>query len=192
MPRPGDDDGPETVRVIPLRPGALDGPPTVPVQAASPRAGVRIRLASIGWGLTLLFVIAAGLFVFTWSATGPHASPDMEIAAWLPGGQVLELAGTMMPSAKARLFVTDGGRRAELAVDALPPLASGRVYQIWFSEPGQPARNGGAFLVDPRGDAVVRVIIPMPLDRVRAIGVTQEPAPGLAAPTGVSLLTWTP
>jgi len=190
--QPSDDDGPETARVIPLRPGAADAPPTVQIRPAPTPPGVRIRLASIGWGLALLFVVASGLFVFTWSATGPHASVEVEAAAWMSGGQVMSLVGTGVRNARARFVVVDGGRRAELAVDGLPPLAAGRVYQVWFAEPGQPSRTGGAFLVDPRGDAIVRVTMPVPLERVRAIAVTQEPAPGVASPTGVNLLNWPP
>ena len=111
--------------------------------------------------------------------------------ARLPGGQIVNLNGTGVPSASARLYVVENGRRAELTADALPPLPAGRVYQLWFSEPNQPPRTGGAFGVDPRGNASVRVTVPTPLERVRAISVTQEPAPGLAAPTGVHLLDWT-
>lgn len=142
--------------------------------------------------MALLFVVASGLFVYAWSATGPHASFEIQVLARLPGGQLLTLRGTGVPSSSARLFVAENGRRAELAVNSLPPLAPGRVYQLWFDEPGQPSRTGGAFGVDQRGDAVVRVVIPTPLERVRAVGITQEPAPGLSSPTGVRMLDWTP
>ena len=152
----------------------------------------RIRLASLGWAAALLFVLASGLFVGAWSATGPHASPTVELQARLPGGRVLRLAGTGVPTAKARLFVVEGGRRAELAVDRLPPPPAGRVYQVWFAEPGEPVKTGGAFTVDARGDAVARVTIPAPLERVRRISVTEEAAPGSANPSGTELLLWTP
>lgn len=167
-------------------------PRPAPTTQAPTRRGIRIKLASIGWGVALLLLIASGLFVVAWSATGPHASPEIQILARLPGGQVLSLRGTTVPSASARLFVAENGRRAELAVDSLPPLPPGRVYQLWFDEPGQPSRTGGAFGVDQRGNAAVRVVIPTPLERVRGIGITQEPAPGLASPTGVRLLDGTP
>lgn len=180
------------VEAVPVQEAGAHGPATIPVRRVPPRRGVRIKLASIGWAAALLFVIASGLFVWVWGATAPHASPEVEILARLPGGQLLPLTGTGAPTASGRLYVVEGGRRAELTVDALPPLNRGRVYQIWFTEPGQPPRTGGAFGVDPRGDAVVQVAIPTPLERVRAISVTQEPAPGSPAPTGLSLLNWTP
>jgi anti-sigma factor RsiW len=168
------------------------GPATLPLQSVPPRRGVRITLASIGWAVALLVVIASGLFFFARSTTGPHASLEVEMLARLPGGQILHLNGTGVPSASARLYVVEDGRRAELTTDALPPLPAGRVYQLWFSEPNQTPRTGGAFGVDPRGDASVRVTVPTPLERVRAISITQEPAPGLASPTGVRLLDWAP
>jgi anti-sigma-K factor RskA len=180
------------VEAAPVREAGDDGPATVPVRRVQPRRGVQIKLASIGWAAALLIVVASGLFVWVWSATGPHASAEIEILARLPGGQLLGLSGTGAPTASGRLYVVEGGRRAELTVDALPPLNRGRVYQLWFTEPGQPARTGGAFGVDPRGDAVVQVTIPTPLERVRAISVTQEPAPGSPAPSGLSLLNWAP
>jgi hypothetical protein len=168
------------------------GPATVPLQTAPARRGVRITLASIGWAVALLVVLASGLFFFARSTTGPHASLEVELLARLPGGQILHLNGSGVPSASARLYVVENGRRADLTADALPPLPAGRVYQLWFSAPNQPTRTGGAFGVDPRGDASVRVTVPTPLERVRAIAVTQEPAPGLASPTGVHLLDWAP
>jgi hypothetical protein len=175
---------------VPLRRAALDPIPATSVQHQ--RRPRRIRLASLGWAAALLFVVAAGLSVGAWSATGPHASLTYEIQARLPGGQILPLAGTGVPAAKARLFVIDGGRSAELAIDRLPPLREGRVYQLWFAEPGEPIRTGGAFRVDPRGDAVARVTISAPLERMRAVAVTEEPAPGSSEPTGPHLLDWPP
>lgn len=186
------DEAPTIVEAAAVPVEGEGGPPTVPVRRVPPRRGLRIKLASIGWAAALLLVVASGLFVYAWSATGPHASPDVEMLARLPGGQLLTLTGTGAPTASARLYVVEGGRRAELTVDGLPPLLPGRVYQLWFAEPGQPVRTGGAFRVDPRGDASVQVTIPTPMERVRAVAVTQEPAPGSGAPTGVHLLDWTP
>ena len=190
---PTEEDGTPTVmQVVPVEEQADDSPPTVPVRRVQPKRGARVNWASIGWAAALTFVLASGLFVGAWSATGPHASLDVQVMARLPGGQVLPLQGTGVPTASARLFVAENGRRAELAVDALPPLPPGRVYQLWFAEPGQPVRTGGVFTVDQHGDAAVRVVIPTPLERVQAVAVTQEPAPGLVSPTGVHLLDWTP
>ena len=183
---------PVTVEVVPVPAETQTVPPVTPMRRVQRQHGLRIKLASLGWAAALLVMLALGAGVWTWGVTGPHASPEMEMLARLPGGQVLDLYGTGVPTASARLFVADNGRRAELAIDALPPLRAGQVYQLWFAEPGQPIRTGGAFLVDARGDTVVQVTIPTPLERVRAVAVTQEPAPGSPGPTGAHLLDWTP
>jgi hypothetical protein len=141
----------------------------------------------------LLLVIAAGLFVGVWSVTGPHASPAVEVQARLPGGHVRTLVGGAgLQTARARLFVYAGGKQAELAVERLPVLPPGRVYQLWFSEPGQPFKAGGTFTVDARGDTVARVTIPAPLEQVRGISITEEPGGGSANPSGAKLLSWVP
>jgi hypothetical protein len=147
-------------------------------------------LASIAWAAALAFVLSVGLLVGAWSATGPHASPVVEIGSRLPGGRILDLAGTGAPAARARLFVVGEGRQAELVADGLPPLPPGRVYQLWFAEPGQPVRTGGTFLVNQQGDAVAPVIIPAPLDRTRAVAITEEAGPSSPQPTGPHLLDW--
>jgi anti-sigma factor RsiW len=152
----------------------------------------RIRLATLSWAAALVFVLAAGIMFGAWSATGPHASPTLEILARLPGGHVLDLTGTGVPTARARLYVTADGRQAELVVAQLPQLQAGRTYQLWFAEPGQPTKTGGAFAVTPRGDAVAQVTIPAALERMRAVAVTEEAAPGSPSPTGPHLLDWAP
>jgi RNA polymerase sigma-70 factor, ECF subfamily len=151
-----------------------------------------VKLASIGWGAALLFVVASGLSVAAWSATGPHLSPDLNVLSRLPGGRIVVLRGTGTPTASARLHSVDSGRRAELSVDGLPPLPGGRVYQVWLTEPGQPARTAGSFLVNRRGDAVIPVSLGGPVERLQAIAVTQEPAPGTTAPTGLRMLEGAP
>jgi anti-sigma-K factor RskA len=162
-----------------------------PVEIAR-RRGTRFRLASLGWAAALLFVIAVGLFVGAWNATGPHPSFEVAVLARLPGGRILPLHGTGVPTASAQLYVVESGRRAELTVSELPPLPQGQVYQLWFAEPDQPVRTGGVFEVGAGGDAAVPVTIPTPLERVRAVAVTREPAPGSVGPTGAHLLDWTP
>jgi anti-sigma factor RsiW len=150
----------------------------------------RFTLASLAAAAALAVVVAIGVMVAAWGITGPHPSPATALLARLPGGQVLPLAGTGVPSASARLFVVNDGQRAELVVENLPPLAPGRVYQLWFAEPGQPVRTGGTFLVNQAGTAATPVTIPLPLERASAVAVTEEPAPGSPGPTGPHLLDW--
>jgi hypothetical protein len=178
----------------PAPPSRVQPIPSAPLPPATsqPPQRPRIRLASIAWAAALAFVLSVGLIVTAWGATGPHASPSVEIGSRLPGGRILSLAGTGAPTARGRLFVVGEGRQAELVTDSLRPLAPGRVYQLWFFESGQPIRTGGTFLVNQQGDAVAPVTIPAPLDRARAIAVTEEAAPSSPQPTGAHLLDWTP
>lgn len=103
-------------------------------------------------------------------------------------GRIVSLVGTGRPGAIARLYVATEVQRGNLAITGLAPLPPDRVYQLWFARPGQPTVTGGAFRVDARGRAVVAVVIPAPLDDVRAIAVTEEPAPASPRPTGPHLL----
>ena len=169
-------------------------PPRRPQQQVAPEPPRKggVKLATIGWGVALLLVVASGLSVAAWSATGPHVSPDLNVLSRLPGGRIVTLRGAGTPTASARLHSVDSGRRSELSVDSLPPLPSGRVYQVWLIEPGQPGRSAGAFFVNRRGDAVVPVNLGGPVERLQAIAITQEPAPGTTAPTGTRVLEGTP
>jgi hypothetical protein len=159
---------------------------------AAPPPRRRVKLISIFWAIALLFVIASGLLVATWSATGPHLSPDLAILARMPGGRIITLRGMGAPNANARLYLVDNGRRAELAVDSMPALPGGRVYQAWVAEAGQPVRGAGSFYVSRKGDAIVPAAVNIPAERIQAIFITQEPAPGTNAPSGPRLLQWAP
>ena len=124
-------------------------------------------------------------------APGPAPGPEVEALSRRPGRLVV-LAGTGQPGASARLFVAvDGG--GHLAISGLTPLPRGRTYQLWFIRTGASAATGGTFRVDARGLAWAKAGVPASLDEVRAIAVTEEPAPGSMSPTGQHLLeatTW--
>lgn len=124
-------------------------------------------------------------------APGPAPGPEVDALSRRPGRLVI-LAGTGQPGASARLFVAvDGG--GHLAISGLTPLPRGRTYQLWFIRSGASAVTGGTFRVDARGLAWAKAGVPASLDEVRAIAVTEEPAPGSVSPTGQHLLeatTW--
>jgi len=124
-------------------------------------------------------------------APGPAPGPEVEALSRRPGRLVI-LAGTGQPRASARLFVAvDGG--GHLAISGLTPLPRERIYQLWFIGAGASAVTGATFGVDAHGLAWVKASVPASLDNVRAIAVTEEPAPGSGSPTGQHLLearTW--
>jgi anti-sigma factor RsiW len=117
---------------------------------------------------------------------GPAPGPEVEALSRRPG-RIVILQGTGTPGASARIFVAvDGG--GHLAVSGLAALPRERTYQLWFVRRDAPAVSGATFQVDPRGRAWAKVTVPTSLDDIRAIAVTEEPAPGSATPTGTHVL----
>lgn len=138
---------------------------------------VAVCAGLLGWNLALHRQLAN------------RAAPvPVEQLARLPDGRVVALIGTGTPGASARLYVAEDGQRGELAIAGLPALPPERVYQLWFARPGAPPVSGGVFRVDVRGAALAVVVIPVALEPARAVAVTEEPAPGSLAPTGLHLL----
>ena len=147
----------------------------------------------------VLGALAASLLVWnvvlqrelTRRAPGPAPGPEVDALSRRPGRLVI-LVGTGQPGASARLFVAvDGG--GHLAISGLSPLPRERTYQLWFIRTGASAVTGGTFGVNARGLAWAKAGVPGSLDEVRAIAVTEEPAPGSVSPTGQQLLeatTW--
>ena len=192
--------------VIGVLPLALT--PTTPPSAAwrAIRSAVRARRARArGPALVLadwlrigrwpaLAAVIAGLVVWnvtlqreiTRRAPGPAPGPEVEALSRRPG-RVVILKGTGRPEASARIFVAvDGG--GHLAVSGLSVPPPRRVYQLWFLRSEGAALSGATFGVDPTGRAWAKVTVPAPFDEVRAIVITEEPAPGSALPTGPPLL----
>ena len=122
---------------------------------------------------------------------GPAPGPEVEALSRRPG-RVVTFAGTGRPGASARLFVPVDGGQGHLAISGLSALPRGRTYQLWFVRTGSPTVTGGTFAVDARGVAWAKITIPPSLHDVRAISVTEEPAPGTARPTGDGLLEGKP
>jgi anti-sigma factor RsiW len=163
--------------------------------AARPARGRRLRwLTPVGWAAAA--TIIAGLLGWNVSlqrrVVTLAPAVDVEGLARLPAGPVVELIGTGLPQASARLLVAADGQRGALAVTGLRPLPPDRVYQLWFARPGEKPVTGGPFRVNPHGEALAAVTIPLPLAEVRAIAVTEEAAPRSLTPTGKHLLDLRP
>lgn len=118
---------------------------------------------------------------------GPAPGPEVEALSRRPGRLVV-FAGTGKPGASARLFVAADGGPGHLAISGLTSLPRTRTYQLWFLRSSGSPATGGAFTVNARGLAWAKITIPVALEEVRAITVTEEPAPGSVAPTGHDLL----
>jgi anti-sigma-K factor RskA len=191
--------------VVDVLPLALEPAVPPPAAWATIRSTVRQREAARDGGrrrpilrdwlrvatLPAAAAIAASLLVWNVALQRELArytsGPQVDALARRPGRLVI-LSGKGTPGASARLLVAMDGGHGHLAVAGLRPLPSGRTYQLWFVRPAGPAISGGTFMVDSKGRAWASIDPPASLDEVRVIMVTEEPAPGSAAPTGPDLL----
>lgn len=157
-------------------------------QSRHPRA-VRLHWRRLAW--PALAAVAASLLI--WNVVlqrdlARYASgPQVEALARRPGRMVILTEGTG-PGGSARLFVAADGGHGHLAVAGLRPLPPARTYQLWFVRLNAPAVTGGTFTVDARGRAWATIDVPVSLEDTRAVTVTEEPAPGSAAPSGRQVL----
>ena len=90
-------------------------------------------------------------------------------------------------SARASAFLDRENRRLFLYVENLPALPPGRTYQIWLLVDGTPV-SVGTFDVDSEGSARLDGE-PLPaFEGSVSVAVTEEPAGGVAQPTGPMVL----
>jgi anti-sigma-K factor RskA len=155
------------------------------------QAPVRWRLA-FGGSLAALLLIMAGLG--WWSlrlqsellAQQARLEQQERFIAASAGGSRAVLAGTdRAPDASGQVVQPAAGGPPLLAVQGLPPLPPGQVYQIWVIADGQP--YGAGLLVPADGTPAIA-----PLERdlsgVQVVALTPEPAGGSPAPTGPIVL----
>jgi anti-sigma-K factor RskA len=90
--------------------------------------------------------------------------------------------------ARARVYMSQS-RGLLMAAEDLPPLPTGRVYQLWTIVAGQPVSAG---LFSPDADGRGDVVGAAPGGPVDAFAVTLEPEGGVPAPTGAKVLLGVP
>lgn len=118
--------------------------------------------------------------------TPPTPTPSREV---LPTDNALDqhviaMSGTpVAPAARAQLVFNSRTGRATLTADHLPPMPSGKTYQLWLIVDGRPV-SGGIFNADRSGRAVMRGQMPLTALKASVFAVTLEPAGGTSAPTG--------
>jgi hypothetical protein len=94
------------------------------------------------------------------------------------------------PRALGRAFVSRA-HGLVFAVDGLPALSSGRVYQLWLIPKAAGPVSAGVFGVDPAGSSSLSLPLPALFASVpvKTIAVTVEPGPnGSAGPTSPIVL----
>lgn len=148
-------------------------------------------LRQVAMPLVLVLLIGWNVYLQQQLGALQNSRSIMDLAR-VPTGVVIPLIGSGVPDATARLYLAENQQEGVLAVRGLPPLPGDRVYQLWFAQPDNPTRTGGAFLVNNLGEAVVGISVPYPLSAVSAIAITEEPAPRSDRPTGPHLLDGRP
>lgn len=107
-----------------------------------------------------------------------------------PELQLRPLEGSQLaPGATGRLYVDPETGEGMMSVRSLPPLPSGRAYQLWWVRPDGRREDGGLLTwTDQHGNAYRLLKCPGPVNSFQAVGLTDEPAAGSPAPTGQRLL----
>lgn len=84
-------------------------------------------------------------------------------------------------AARGELLRLSSTQSSVLTIDGLPPLAQGKVYQVWFINGSTPV---GAGLFSPEQNGTWRGVVTGDVTRAQAIAITIEPVGGSPAPTG--------
>jgi anti-sigma-K factor RskA len=102
----------------------------------------------------------------------------------LPNVKIVMLGGTEHATqASARLIWDTDRREWTVVTHDLPPLAPGKVYQLWFLTAEQPLPSH-TFQTDARGIGVVQAKLPSKPTTIAGAAVSLEPEGGVAQPTG--------
>lgn len=116
------------------------------------------------------------------SAMGVFAAPDVAR---------IDLAGQPVAQAARARALWSRARGMVFTVSNLPPLAPGRVYQVWVVTAQAPV-SAGLLTPDASGGGSVYFETPVDILPPTAVAVTLEPAGGVPAPTGAMYLVGKP
>ncbi len=83
--------------------------------------------------------------------------------------------------ARGELLRLSSTQSSVLTIDGLPPLAQGKVYQVWFINGSTPV---GAGLFSPEQNGTWRGVVTGDVTHAQTIAITIEPVGGSPAPTG--------
>jgi anti-sigma-K factor RskA len=73
-------------------------------------------------------------------------------------------------------------------LEHLPPLDAGKTYQLWLIQGSTPV-SAGTFDADSAGTGTLVIRAPNNIGTYSGLGLTAEPIPGVASPTGAILAT---
>ena len=96
---------------------------------------------------------------------------------------VMRLTSDARREAWALMFWNRGTNAWTFVAHNLAPPKAGRTYQLWLVTAGAKI-SAGIFAPGINGEAIVRAVYPLSRDSLKAVAVTDEPAGGVAQPTG--------
>jgi hypothetical protein len=114
------------------------------------------------------------------------ATADAALAALRsPQMRIITLAaGDKAGKAWGRIVWDQQAATWNLVALDLPPAPAGRTYELWFITDKQQKIAAGTFDVNAKGEGALAVRIPAGIGSLAVAAVTDEPAGGVAAPTG--------
>ena len=92
----------------------------------------------------------------------------------------------------ARMFWAQATNTWTMFAHNLPAPPAGRTYQLWLITREGQRISAGTFTPNPAGSAVVTAQYPLAADALSMIAVTEEPAGGVAQPTGEVVIAGQP
>ncbi|MGA3067809.1 MAG: anti-sigma factor [Tepidisphaeraceae bacterium] len=109
---------------------------------------------------------------------------DAATRASVAGMKYAMLTGPAQPQATGHVFIDTTGGKWYFFSAGMKPAAPGKTYELWVCCAGQ-KHAAGTFDVDQNGSAKLSGTVPqLPPGQAIMLAVTDEPAGGVAAPTG--------
>jgi hypothetical protein len=120
------------------------------------------------------------------AALGDSLADRDELLEGLTGPSVatVQLVSARERAPSARMYWDQARDRWTFIAHYLPTVGAGRTYQLWLITPSDRKISAGTFTPRSDGHALVRATYALPRDSLAAVAVTEEPAGGVAQPTG--------
>lgn len=157
------------------------------------REHARTRWRAALWPVAAIILLVLTIGFGGWAAVLNHDLAGKERAlatqrsAIAAAGATTPITGTTPDiPARGELLRLATNQAALLTISGLPPLANGKVYEVWFIAAKTPVGAGTFF---PNADGSWSGLVHGDVTRARAIAISVEPAGGSPAPTGPIVAT---
>lgn len=175
-------------RIDAAKPNAIAAAPspraTVNTQPAPPTAGGSYKFPQLAAAAAIAACVAVAVTLGVMRG-GPGARPGGPVFAESQQLKFVSLGGSeLQPTAHGRIFWDKDHNNWHVYVFDLKPPPPGRTYEVWFINDKQQKIAGPTFDVDAKGRGHVVAPIPPDSGNVTIAAITDEPAGGVAVPTG--------